>query len=65
MPPSDHVAMPYTGPSREEVLAMLRHRFSAIKLEVLPVDRIALFRQDDGSARFRIIDHWQLRDQAV
>jgi putative phosphonate metabolism protein len=52
-------------PRREDVLAMLRHRFSVIKLEVLPVDRIALFRQDDGNARFRIIGHWPLRDQAV
>jgi putative phosphonate metabolism protein len=52
-------------PRREEVLAMLRHRFLAIKLEVLQVDRIALFRQDDGNARFRIIGHWPLRDQAV
>jgi putative phosphonate metabolism protein len=52
-------------PRREEVLAMLRHRFLATKLEVLRVDRIALFRQDDGNARFRIIGHWPLRDQAV
>jgi putative phosphonate metabolism protein len=52
-------------PRREEVLAMLRKRFSAIKLDGLQVDRIALFRQDDGSARFRIIGHWSLRGQAV
>jgi putative phosphonate metabolism protein len=50
---------------REEVLAMLRGRFSAIKLDVLEVDRIALFRQDDGSARFRIIGHWPLRGQTA
>jgi putative phosphonate metabolism protein len=52
-------------PRREEVLAMLRHRFLAIKLEMLLVDRIALFRQDNGNARFRIIGHWPLRGQAA
>jgi putative phosphonate metabolism protein len=53
------------NPRREDVLAMLRQRFSAIKLDVLQVDRIALFRQDNGNARFRIIGHWPLRGQAA
>jgi putative phosphonate metabolism protein len=53
------------SPRREEVLAMLRQRFLAIKLEVLRVDRIALFRQDDGNTRFRIIGHWPLRGQTA
>ena len=49
---------------REEVLAMLRRCFSTLKLKALQVDRLALFRQDDASARFRIIGHWPLRGQA-
>jgi putative phosphonate metabolism protein len=49
---------------REDVLAMLRRSFSTIKLKTLQVDRLALFRQDDASARFRIIGHWPLRGQA-
>jgi len=49
---------------REEVLAMLRRSFSTLKLRVLRIDRIALFRQDHASARFRIIGHWPLRGHA-
>ncbi|MBR1120036.1 DUF1045 domain-containing protein [Bradyrhizobium lablabi] len=48
---------------REDIVAMLRRCFSALKLEALQVDRIALFRQDDAKARFRIIGHWPLRGQ--
>jgi putative phosphonate metabolism protein len=46
---------------REPVLAMLRHRFSAIGLDTLVIDRIALFRQEHAESRFRIIRHWKLR----
>lgn len=48
-------------PRREQVVAMLRNRFAALKLATLRIDRIALFRQDDAMARFRIIGHWSLR----
>jgi putative phosphonate metabolism protein len=51
-------------PRREEVLAMLRRCFAALKLGTLQVDRIALFRQDNANARFRIIGHWPLCGQA-
>ena len=50
---------------REPILAMLRERFAALGLKTLAIDRIALFRQDQASARFRIIGHWQLRGEAV
>jgi putative phosphonate metabolism protein len=46
---------------REPVLAMLRNRFSTIGLETLPIDRIAVFRQENQASRFRIIGHWKLR----
>jgi putative phosphonate metabolism protein len=46
---------------RERMLSMLRDRFSAIGLESLAIDAIAVFRQDDARSRFRIIDRWPLR----
>jgi putative phosphonate metabolism protein len=49
------------SPRRERVLSMLKHRFSAIGLERLAIDAIAVFRQDDARSRFRIIDRWPLR----
>ena len=45
---------------REGVLAVLRERFAALRLEWLAIDRIALFRQSDPTARFRIVDFWPL-----
>lgn len=45
---------------REPVLAMLRDRFSAIGLETLAIDCIALFRQDNADTRFRIVGHFSL-----
>ena len=42
------------------VLSMLRERFAAIGLDLLAVDRVALFRQDAAAARFRIIGAWPL-----
>jgi len=46
---------------REELLAMLRARFARLGLGQLEIDRIALFRQADPSARFTIIGAWPLR----
>jgi putative phosphonate metabolism protein len=48
------------SPRRERVVSMLRDRFAAIGLERLAVDAIALFRQDDATSRFRVIDRWRL-----
>ena len=45
---------------RGPILEMLRARFAALGLDALPIDRIALFRQDDAGARFRIIGEWSL-----
>ncbi|QPF92535.1 DUF1045 domain-containing protein [Bradyrhizobium commune] len=45
---------------RGPILAMLRTRFATLKLDRLTIDRIALFRQDDAKARFRIIGEWAL-----
>lgn len=47
---------------RGPIVAMLRDRFSALRLNRLAIDRLALFRQDDAASRFRIIGHWSLRD---
>ena len=46
---------------REPILDMLRHRFAAIGLDTLAIDRIALFCQNNAQARFRIVNHWKLR----
>lgn len=43
---------------RGPVLEMLRARFAALGLETLAIDRIALFRQNDAKARFRIVGEW-------
>jgi putative phosphonate metabolism protein len=48
---------------REPILAMLRGRFAELHLDHLAVDRIALFRQHDDNARFRIIADWPLHQQ--
>jgi putative phosphonate metabolism protein len=45
---------------RGPILAMLRDRFAELKRDTLAIDRIALFRQDDAKARFRIIGEWPL-----
>jgi putative phosphonate metabolism protein len=45
---------------RGPILAMLRERFAGLKRDALTIDRIALFRQDDAKARFRIIGEWVL-----
>lgn len=45
---------------RAPILEMLRARFATLDLDTLAIDRIALFRQDDAEARFRIIGEWAL-----
>ncbi|MCK1357702.1 DUF1045 domain-containing protein [Bradyrhizobium sp. 199] len=45
---------------RGPILEMLRARFAALGIETLEIDRIALFKQDDAKARFRIIGEWGL-----
>jgi putative phosphonate metabolism protein len=37
------------------VLSMLQARFAAMELTMLLIDRLAVFRQDSASARFRIV----------
>ena len=49
---------------REAILTMLRNRFSAIGLKTLAIDSIAVFRQENADARFRIVKHWKLRGDA-
>jgi putative phosphonate metabolism protein len=46
---------------REPVLVMLRNRFALTGLATLPIDRIAVFRQENAAARFRIAGQWELR----
>jgi putative phosphonate metabolism protein len=41
---------------RAAILAMLQKRFDALALDSLAIDRIALFKQDDSGARFRILE---------
>jgi len=50
---------------REPVLTMLRNRFSAIGLETLAIDSIAVFRQQNADSRFRIVKQWKLRIKGV
>jgi putative phosphonate metabolism protein len=46
---------------REPLLKMLADRFAALDLRALPIDRIALFRQQTVASHFRIVNHWELR----
>jgi putative phosphonate metabolism protein len=45
---------------RGPIIEMLGTRFSALDLDTLAIDRIALFRQDGAASRFRIIGEWAL-----
>jgi putative phosphonate metabolism protein len=45
---------------RATILAMLQKRFDALALDSLAIDRVALFKQDDSGARFRILESWAL-----
>jgi putative phosphonate metabolism protein len=47
---------------RGPILEMLRGRFARLGFETLTIDRIALFRQDDAKARFRIVGEWMLAE---
>jgi putative phosphonate metabolism protein len=47
---------------RRPMLSMLQGRFADLGLERLAIDRIALFSQNDGTSRFRIIGQWPLHD---
>lgn len=46
------------------VLALLRDCFATVGLDHLSIDRIALFRQDEATARFRIVESWPLAGSA-
>ncbi|QWG25997.1 DUF1045 domain-containing protein [Bradyrhizobium sediminis] len=50
---------------RDPVLAMLTDHFSACRLTTLPIDRIAVFRQENAASRFRVVGHWQLRPSHI
>ena len=43
-----------------EIITVLRNRFAALHLGHLPIDRIALFRQQEATARFVIMDQFGL-----
>lgn len=45
---------------RGPILEMLRARFAELGLDILEIDRVTLFKQDDAKARFRIIGEWKL-----
>lgn len=45
---------------RGPILEMLRARFATLKLDKLAIGRIAMFKQDDAKARFRVIGEWAL-----
>ncbi|TCU66571.1 putative phosphonate metabolism protein [Bradyrhizobium sp. R2.2-H] len=45
---------------RGPILEMLRARFASLHLGALTIDRLALFKQDEAKARFRIIGEWAL-----
>ncbi|MBH5398705.1 DUF1045 domain-containing protein [Bradyrhizobium sp. CNPSo 4010] len=45
---------------RGPILQMLRASFARLGLDTLAIDRIALFKQDDAKAKFRIIGEWAL-----
>jgi putative phosphonate metabolism protein len=46
---------------RELLLKMLAQRFAALGLATLPIDRIAVLRQENAASSFRIVNHWPLR----
>ena len=45
---------------RRPILTMLRDRFSALGLQTLDIDRIAVCRQDTADSRFRILGEFVL-----
>jgi putative phosphonate metabolism protein len=51
------------GERRDRIVDFLNARFSAIASDALAIDRIALFRQDDTTSRFRIVGEWPLTSE--
>ncbi len=49
------------APRRDPLVVLLRERFAALDLRTLAIDRITLFRQDDATARFRVLAQFGLR----
>jgi putative phosphonate metabolism protein len=49
---------------RPPVLAMLRDRFSALGLQTVAIDRIAVCRQDMADSRFRVLAQFALTEAA-
>jgi putative phosphonate metabolism protein len=47
---------------RDLVMPMLRRRFDELALDRIAIDRIALFKQDSGASRFRVVGEWPLSD---
>ncbi|WP_291859136.1 DUF1045 domain-containing protein [Bradyrhizobium sp.] len=45
---------------RDCLLKMLANRFAALDLPTLPIDRIAVFRQENGASRFHIVAQYAL-----
>jgi putative phosphonate metabolism protein len=50
---------------REPMMKLLAGRFAALDMPTLPIDRIAVFRQENAASRFRVVDHWELRARAA
>ena len=46
---------------REQLVMLLQHRFAALDLKALAIDRIAVFRQDDAASRFRVLAEFGFR----
>ncbi len=46
---------------RATVTGILRERFASLKLQLIPIDRLALLRQNDANSSFTIISHWPLQ----
>jgi putative phosphonate metabolism protein len=46
---------------RESVARVLQKRFDTLEPKSVPIDRLALLRQDDAASRFAIIQHWPLQ----
>jgi putative phosphonate metabolism protein len=49
---------------RETILAILRQRFATLELSELAFDSIAVFRQQDATSRFRVVQRYKLTPKA-
>lgn len=45
---------------RPSILDIMQRRFAALELQSVPVDRLALLRQNNPASTFQIIAHWSL-----